>query len=109
MWPTSGWMMSAAWLSNSSRNSIRSWIRSPVATGMSTFAATFSSALRFSGGTGSSSHAGLKGARSRASRMAVEGENRPCISSISSASGPIASRTASISDTAYRLCSWSSS
>ncbi len=93
-------MMSTAWLSNSSRNSIRSWIRSPVATGMSTLAATFSSALRFSGGTGSSSQAGLNGASSRASRTAVAGEKRPCISSISSASGPMASRTASMRETA---------
>lgn len=80
-----------------------------MATGMSTLAATFSSAFRFSGGQGSSSHAGLKGARSLARRMAVAGEKRPCISSISSASGPMASRTASIRETAYMLCSWSSS
>ena len=78
---------------------MRSWMRSPVATGMSTLAATFSSAFRFSGGTGSSSQAGRYGASSRASRTAVDGENRPCISSMSSVSGPIASRTASISDT----------
>lgn len=76
---------------------------------MSTLAATFSSALRFSGGTGSSSHAGLKGASSWASRTAVDGEKRPCISSISSVSGPIASRTASMSDTEYSVAAWSSS
>lgn len=100
MWPTSGWMMSAACDSKSSRNSIRSWMRSPVAIGMSTFSATLDSALRFSGGTGSSSQAGLNGAISRAIRTAVDGLNRPCISSISSVSGPMASRTASMRDTA---------
>ena len=102
-------MMSAACDSNSSRNSIRSWMRSPVATGRSTFPATLASAFRFSGGTGSSSQAGRNGAISRAIRTAVDGLNRPCISSISSASGPIASRTASIRETAYRVSSWPSS
>ncbi len=101
--------MSAAWDSKSSRNSIRSWIRSPVAIGRSTFSATFDRALRFSGGTGSSSHAGRNGASSRASRTAVEGEKRPCISTISSVSGPMASRTASMSATASRERSASSS
>ena len=100
MWPTSGWMMSAAWSSNSSRNSMRSWMRSPVAIGSRVCAATFASALRFSGG-----HRLLQPARVERRQhrwragSAVAGQNRPCISSISSASGPIASRTASISET----------
>ncbi len=84
-------------------------MRSPVAIGTSTLPATLASALRFSGGTGSSSQAGRNGAISWAIRTAVEGLKRPCISSISSVSGPMASRTASMSDTEYRVSSWPSS
>src|ERR1700730_8349628 len=70
---TPGSPTSAAARSNSSRNSCRTWMRSPVATGIDTRWATFSSAARFSGGTGSSIHEGLKRSRSRAREIAVAG------------------------------------
>ena len=53
-WQRSGWMMSAACRSRSSRK--RNFVvrRSPVATGISMARATVASASKFSGGTGSS-------------------------------------------------------
>src|SRR6266581_3695038 len=71
-WVISGWIMSAAFLR----------------------------AARFSGGTGSSIQEGLNGSSSRAISIAVTGLKRPCISTSSSASGPMASRTASTRATA---------
>ena len=100
MWPTSGWMMSAACDSNSSRNSIRSWMRSPVAIGSVDLLGDLRQRLEVLRRHRllQPGRAGTAPARA-ASRTAVGGLKRPCISSISSASGPIASRTASISET----------
>ena len=67
------------------------------------------SASRFSGGTGSSIHAGSNGSSSPATRIASCGAKRPCISTRISTSGPTASRTASTSATERIRSSWVSS
>ena len=68
--------------------------RSPVAIGMRVPARTRASAAAFSGGTGSSIHSGSYGSSSAATRTAVAGVKRPCISISICTSGPTASRTA---------------
>ena len=60
------------------------------------------SCLGFSGGTGSSIHSGLKASRAAATRTAVDGVKRPCISIMICTSGPTASRTAATMDIARR-------
>jgi hypothetical protein len=71
--------------------------------------AAFLRAARFSGGTGSSTQPGLKGASSRVISTAVAGLKRPCISTKIWTSSPTASRTASPSATTLFFSARSSS
>ena len=77
---TSGWRMSAARRSMSSRKPYREWQRSPVATGIPIRFLTVSRASMSSGGTGSSYHAGSNRSSSRAMAIEVAGLNLPCAS-----------------------------
>ena len=99
MWPMSGWMMSAAWRLEELAELDAVVDALAGRDRQVDLAATLARALRFSGGQGSSSQAGLNGASSLGQPDGGGGEKRPCISSSSSASGPMASRTASTRET----------
>ena len=95
-------MTSATPASMNSRMSAIVCARSPVAIGSRVAARTRASAAAFSGGTGSSIHSGSYGSSIAATRTAVAGVKRPCISTRICTSGPTASRTAATIASARR-------
>ena len=83
--------------------------RSPVAIGSRVACRTRRVASGFSGGTGSSIHSGRNTSSAPATRTAVEGVNRPCISIMICTSLPTASRTAATISSARRSSAGDSS
>ena len=102
---TSGFSMSAACFSNTSRNSNLVYSSSPVTTGIFILRRTSASASMFSASTGSSYQNGRYCSISSAMRTACIGASRRCISTSISTSGPTASRTALTFATAARSTS----